>query len=100
MQQAARQCGNAEMRRCRNAAMQKYKSVGAWHSCTTPSLHSRILAFVRFAGVLMPSTGVLLMAHGTPSSLDEMPEYLGLVRGGRPPSPELVAEMRHNYAAI
>jgi protoporphyrin/coproporphyrin ferrochelatase len=48
----------------------------------------------------MPGTGVLLMAHGTPSSLDEMPEYLGLVRGGRPPSPELVAEMRHNYAAI
>jgi ferrochelatase len=40
------------------------------------------------------------MAHGTPSSLDEMPEYLRLVRGGRPPSPELVAEMRHNYAAI
>src|SRR5262249_55014662 len=45
-------------------------------------------------------TGVLLMAHGTPSSLDEMPEYLTLVRGGRPPSPELVAEMRHNYGAI
>jgi ferrochelatase len=45
-------------------------------------------------------TGVLLMAHGTPDSLDEMPEYLRLVRGGRPPSPELVAEMRHNYGAI
>ena len=40
------------------------------------------------------------MAHGTPGSLDEMPEYLQLVRGGRPPSAELVAEMRHNYAAI
>ena len=40
------------------------------------------------------------MAHGTPSSLDEMPEYLRLVRGGRPPSDELVAEMRHNYQAI
>jgi len=45
-------------------------------------------------------TAVLLMAHGTPSSMDEMPEYLRLVRGGRPPSPELVAEMRHNYEAI
>jgi len=45
-------------------------------------------------------SGVLLMAHGTPSSLDEMPQYLTLVRGGRPPSPELVAEMRHNYEAI
>src|SRR6186713_1152319 len=46
------------------------------------------------------SVGVLLMAHGTPSSMDEMPEYLRLVRGGRPPSPELVAEMRHNYESI
>jgi ferrochelatase len=45
-------------------------------------------------------TGVLLMAHGTPGSLDEMPEYLRLVRGGRPPSEELIAEMRHNYGAI
>jgi ferrochelatase len=44
--------------------------------------------------------GVLLMAHGTPSSLDDMPKYLTIVRGGRPPSEELVAEMRQNYAAI
>ena len=40
------------------------------------------------------------MAHGTPGSLDEMAEYLRLVRGGRPASHELVAEMRHNYEAI
>ncbi|MBI3401966.1 MAG: ferrochelatase [Acidobacteria bacterium] len=45
-------------------------------------------------------TGVLLMAHGTPSSMDEMPEYLRLVRGGRPASEALIAEMRHNYEAI
>ncbi|HZT77937.1 MAG TPA: ferrochelatase [Vicinamibacterales bacterium] len=44
--------------------------------------------------------GVLLMAHGTPASMAEMPEYLKLVRGGRPASDELVAEMRHNYEAI
>lgn len=43
--------------------------------------------------------GVLLLAHGTPDSIDEMPEYLTRVRG-RPPSPELLAEMRRNYAAI
>lgn len=48
----------------------------------------------------MSRVGVLLMAHGTPSSLDEMPEYLTLVRGGRPPSAELVHEMRENYGAI
>lgn len=45
-------------------------------------------------------TGVLLMAHGTPSSMEDMLEYLRLIRGGRPPSPELIAEMRHNYEAI
>lgn len=44
--------------------------------------------------------GVLLLAHGTPDRLDEMPDYLRLVRGGREPSAELVEEMRHNYAAI
>ena len=32
--------------------------------------------------------------------MEEMPEYLRLVRGGRPPSDELIAEMRHNYEAI
>jgi ferrochelatase len=46
------------------------------------------------------SDAVLLLAHGTPDSLDEMQAYLTLVRGGRSPSPELVAELRHNYAAI
>src|SRR2546423_4942422 len=44
--------------------------------------------------------GVLLMAHGTPASLADMPEYLTRVRGGRPPSPELIEEMTHNYRAI
>ena len=43
---------------------------------------------------------VILMAHGTPESLDQMPEYLTRVRGGRPPSPELIEEMTRNYAAI
>lgn len=46
------------------------------------------------------SRGALLLAHGTPDSLDEMPDYLARVRGGRPPSAELVEEMRGNYAAI
>jgi len=43
---------------------------------------------------------VLMMAHGTPDSLEEMGEYLTRVRGGRPPSPELLREMVHNYEAI
>jgi len=47
-----------------------------------------------------PDTAVLLMAHGTPESIDQMADYLRLVRGGREPSAELVQEMTHNWAAI
>ena len=48
----------------------------------------------------MTRDGVLLLAHGTPESLDQMPQYLARVRGGRPPSPALIEEMTRNYAAI
>jgi ferrochelatase len=61
-------------------------------------LFARFFRDIDFLNMSRP--GVLLMAHGTPSSLDEMPEYLTLVRGGRPPSAELVHEMRENYGAI
>jgi len=47
-----------------------------------------------------PDIAVLLMAHGTPESVDQMADYLRLVRGGREPSAELVEEMRHNWSAI
>ena len=46
------------------------------------------------------ATAVLLMAHGTPESVDQMAEYLRLVRGGREPSAELIEEMTHNWEAI
>jgi ferrochelatase len=48
----------------------------------------------------MPDTAVLLMAHGTPESVDQMADYLRLVRGGREPSAELIEEMIHNWEAI
>lgn len=44
--------------------------------------------------------GVLLMAYGGPSSLDEVEPYLLDVRNGRPPSPTLVAEVRERYRLI
>jgi ferrochelatase len=47
-----------------------------------------------------PVFAVLLMAHGTPESVDQMADYLRLVRGGREPSPELIEEMSHNWRAI
>jgi ferrochelatase len=48
----------------------------------------------------VPDYAVLLMAHGTPESVDQMAEYLRLVRGGREPSRELIEEMTHNWQAI
>ncbi len=46
------------------------------------------------------TTGVLLTAVGGPNSLDEVGPFLLDIRGGRPTSPELVAEFRERYAKI
>ncbi|MGH7274624.1 MAG: ferrochelatase, partial [Nitrospiria bacterium] len=42
-------------------------------------------------------TGVLLMAYGAAGSLEEVAPYLADIRAGRPPSPELVEEVKHRY---
>jgi len=47
-----------------------------------------------------PPIGLLFMAYGSPESLDQIEDYLLDVREGRPPSPELIAEIRHRYASI
>jgi protoporphyrin/coproporphyrin ferrochelatase len=43
---------------------------------------------------------VLLLAHGTPQSLDEIPEYLRNVTSGRPMPESVVEEIRHRYSLI
>jgi protoporphyrin/coproporphyrin ferrochelatase len=43
---------------------------------------------------------VLLLAHGTPDSLDEIPEYLRNVTGGRPLPDSAIEEIRHRYSLI
>jgi ferrochelatase len=40
------------------------------------------------------------MTYGAPKSDDDLPRYLAAVRGGRPASDDLVAEMRRRYARI
>jgi protoporphyrin/coproporphyrin ferrochelatase len=45
-------------------------------------------------------SGVLLVAHGTVDSLDDLPEFLANIRRGHAPSPELLAEVRRRYEAI
>lgn len=43
---------------------------------------------------------VLIMAYGGPDNLNDIEPYLLDVRGGRPTSPELIAEIRSRYAQI
>lgn len=47
-----------------------------------------------------PDAAVLLLAHGTPDTLDEIPEYLLKVTGGRPLPPSVIDEIHHRYALI
>ncbi|MBI4565690.1 MAG: ferrochelatase [Planctomycetes bacterium] len=45
-------------------------------------------------------TGVLLMSHGSPDSLDEIEEYLHHVMKRHPPTPAFVEEIRERYRRI
>jgi len=44
--------------------------------------------------------GVLVMSHGTPRSIDELPAFYTEIRRGRPPTPELLEDLARRYAAI
>jgi len=44
--------------------------------------------------------GVLVMAYGTASGPDDVERYYTDIRGGRPPTPEHLEELRERYAAI
>ena len=48
----------------------------------------------------MAKQAVLLLAHGTPETVDQIPEYLRNVTSGRPLAPEVVAEIQHRYSLI
>jgi ferrochelatase len=43
---------------------------------------------------------VLLMAYGSPNSLDEVGEYLRQVRGGRLPTPEEIEQLKERYRKV
>ncbi|HTW46912.1 MAG TPA: ferrochelatase [Acidobacteriaceae bacterium] len=43
---------------------------------------------------------VLLLAHGTPDRIEEIPEYLSRVTGGRPLPHEVVEEVSHRFSII
>jgi len=45
-------------------------------------------------------TAVLLLAHGSPDSVEQVPEFLLRVTGGRPLPPPVVDEVKHRYSLI
>ena len=45
-------------------------------------------------------TAVLLLAHGSPDSVDQVPDFLLRVTGGRPLSQPVVDEVKHRYGLI
>jgi ferrochelatase len=45
-------------------------------------------------------TGVLVMAHGTPGSPEAIESFYTSIRRGRPPTPELLADLVGRYEAI
>ncbi len=47
-----------------------------------------------------PLTGVFLMAHGAPESVDDIPEYLRNIRGGTESTPETIQIIRNRYEQI
>ena len=47
-----------------------------------------------------PSQALLFLATGSPTSPAELPGFLADIRGGRPASPELLAEMQRRYQLI
>lgn len=48
----------------------------------------------------MAKQGVLLLAHGSPDSPAEVPEFLRNITGGRPLPPQVVEEVQHRYGLI
>ena len=44
--------------------------------------------------------GVLVMAHGTPSSPEGIEPFYTRIRRGSPPTPELLADLTRRYVAI
>jgi ferrochelatase len=48
----------------------------------------------------MPKRAVLLLAHGTPETVEQVPEYLRNVVSGRALSQSVVEEIQHRYSLI
>ena len=66
----------------------------------TYSTWSGLCGSYRWRWSMADRAAVLLLAHGTPDTLDEIPAYLSNVTGGRPMPESVIEEIRHRYSLI
>jgi ferrochelatase len=69
------------------------------------SAHLRHDLIIRTVGLVAeasvkPSVGVVVMSYGTPAGPEDVEAYYTHVRRGRPPTPELLADLVRRYEAI
>jgi protoporphyrin/coproporphyrin ferrochelatase len=50
--------------------------------------------------MMREKNAVLLLAHGSPNSVDDVPEFLSRITGGRPLPNEAIEEVKYRYGAI
>jgi len=63
-----------------------------------PGINPRPTLKPRSSGAL--NRAVLLLAHGTPATVEDIPEYLRNVVSGRPMPQQVVEEIQHRYSLI
>ncbi|MBZ5524321.1 MAG: ferrochelatase [Acidobacteriia bacterium] len=50
--------------------------------------------------MIPPNAAVLLLAHGSPQSPDDVPEFMKHITGGRPVPDAVLEEVRHRYSLV
>ncbi|HVB25148.1 MAG TPA: TIGR04053 family radical SAM/SPASM domain-containing protein [Ktedonobacteraceae bacterium] len=66
----------------------------------TPTFSSSAISAPGRQQTVQATTGVMVMALGTPDGPDDIEAYYTRMRGGRVPTPALLSDLRHRYAAI
>ncbi len=67
---------------------------------TDPGVLAAVVELVHAGDRAPMTTGVLVMAHGTPAGPDDLGPFYTRIRRGRPPEPSQLAELAARYQAI
>jgi protoporphyrin/coproporphyrin ferrochelatase len=76
------------------------KSISSAQLKSVPSAQLKSVSSMQSGSSVASKRAVLLLAHGTPGTVDEIPEYLRNVVSGRPMPQQVIEEIQHRYAQI